>query len=253
MTTATPTSTASAHAGRLRLVVERHGDRSVLVCAEGHTPYAARAVPGPAGWLRVVLVQTIAGPLVGDRTEIDVEVGPDAALEVVANGATLAFPSAAPSTQELRCTVGERGRLAWRPEPLILAASCDLEASFHLSLAAGAAAFTRELVVLGRHGEQAGRYRSSLRCEHEGRPLLHDAIDVDAQGLAAGSGALLGGAGAFASLALLGTAPGEPVDAEEMELAGPGRVLRALAPGPAALQARIAPAETAYLAALGLS
>jgi urease accessory protein len=253
MTTTTSTSASSAHAGRLRLVVEHDGARSVLVCAEGHTPYAARVVAGPSGCVRVVLVQTIAGPLVGDRTEIDIEVGPDAALEVVGNGATLAFPSSAPSWQELRCAVGERGRLVWRPEPLILAQGCDLEASFQLSLAAGAAAFTRELVVLGRHGEEAGRYRASLRCELEGRPLLHDAIDVDPHGLATRSGALLAGANAFASLALLGVAPEERADADEMELASPGRVLRALAPGAAALEARIAPVEAAYLEVLGLA
>jgi urease accessory protein len=253
MTTTTPTSRASAHAGRLRLVVERQGERSILLCAEGQIPYAPRVVPGAPGWVRVVLVQTIAGPLVGDRTEIELEIGPDAALEVTGNAATLAFPSAAPSRHELRCTVGERGRLAWRPEPLILAQGCDLEATVHLSFATGAAACTRELVVLGRHGEQAGRYRSSLRCEHEGRPLLHDAVDIDAQGLAASSGALLGGARAFASLALLGTTSETRGDTEEMELAGQGRVLRALALAPAALQARIAPAEATYLEALGLA
>ena len=46
--------------------------------------------PARAGWARVVLVQTIAGPLAGDRATIEVEVGPGAAVELTGNAATLA-------------------------------------------------------------------------------------------------------------------------------------------------------------------
>jgi urease accessory protein len=146
--------------------------------------------------------------------------------------------------------VGAGGRLAWVPEPLILAADCDLEASVELELAAGAAAFTRELVVLGRHGERPGRYRSSMRCELDGAPLLHDAVEIDGGGGGASSAAVLAGAEAFASLALLGVATRERLDADELALAGPGVVLRALAPDAASLRERLAPAESAYLGAL---
>ena len=56
-------------------------------------PYAARVVPGREGWARVVLVQTIAGPLAGDRVE-DRGRGRPAAprSRSSANAATLAFP-----------------------------------------------------------------------------------------------------------------------------------------------------------------
>ena len=53
--------------------------------------------PARTGWARVVLVQTIAGPLAGDRATIEVEVGAGAALELAGNAATLAFPSAEPA------------------------------------------------------------------------------------------------------------------------------------------------------------
>ena len=131
----------------------------------------------------------------------------------------------------------------WRgcPQPLILAAGCNLEASVELELAAGAAAVTRELVVLGRHGEQPGRYRSRLRCELGGAPLLHDEVRLPGD-----TPVDLDGAGAYGSLALLGLS-GEPADAEELELAGPGKVLRALAPDAATLHARLAAAERAWL------
>ena len=37
---------------------------------------------GDRGWRTVVLVQTVAGPLAGDRTEVEIEVGEGAALEL---------------------------------------------------------------------------------------------------------------------------------------------------------------------------
>ena len=250
MTTTIATSTVTRHAGSLRLRVERRGPRSARVEASGHEPYAARAAPTRTGWARVVLVQTIAGPLAGDRVTIDVEVGPGAALELVGNAATLAYPSEEPARHIVRMRVGAGGRLMWTPEPVILAADCNLEASLSLELASGAAAYTRELVVLGRHGERPGRYRSSLRCELDGAPLLHDAVEIDSGGVLASSAAVLAGAGAFASLALLGLSAPEPLDPDELRLSGPGVVLRALAPDAASLRERLAPAEAAFSAHL---
>ena len=251
MTTIT-TSTRTSQAGCLRLRVERRGGRSALVRAEGHVPYAARLAHGGDGVARVVLVQTVAGPLAGDRTTVEIEVGEGAALEVRTNAATLAFPASSAARHEVRAQLEPGSRLAWLPEPLILAAGCELESTVELTLGAGAAAVTRELVVLGRHGEEAGRYESELRCELEGRPLLHEAVRIDADGFARISPAILSGAGAFASLALLGAEPEFPAGPGELTLAGPGRVLRALAPGVAALRSEIADVEARYLGALEL-
>ena len=159
-------------------------------------------MPGRRGWLRLVLVQTVAGPLAGDSAPIEVEVGEGAALELVGNGATVAMPCAEPARQDVRIRIGRGGRFAWLPEPLVLTAGCDFEASLDLELEEGAAALTREQVVLGRFGEVPGRYRSRVRCELGGRPLLHDEIRIDGREQA--SAAVLDGAGAFGSLALLG-------------------------------------------------
>ena len=84
-----------------------------------------------------------------------------------------------------------------------------------------------------------------MRVELGGAPLLHDEIR-----LAASSRVDLDGARAYGSLALLGLEP-EPADPEELALAGPARVLRALAPDAAAAHARLAPAEAAWLAQIG--
>jgi urease accessory protein len=221
------------------------------VRAEGHVPYAPRVAPTQSGWARVVLVQTIAGPLAGDRVLIDVDVGVGAALEVVGNAATLAYPSSSPARHEVRVRLGAGARLAWLPEPLILAADCNLESSIQLELDTASAAFVRELLVLGRHRERPGRYRSRLRCELEGRPLLHEAVDIDREGASQSSRAVLAGAGALASLALLGLLPEEACGPGELALAGTGRVLRALAPDAASLRVAIAQPEALYRETLG--
>jgi len=245
-TTTTITTTRTSEAGSLRLLVERRGERSALVRAEGHVPYAPRAAPGEAGWARVVLVQTIAGPLAGDRVSIDIEVGADAALELVDNAATVAYPCATAARHEVRVKLGAGARLAWLREPLILAAGCDLETSIELALEASAAALTREIVVLGRHGEQPGRYRAQVRCELERRPLMHETVEIDPEGGAHSSAALLGGARAFASLSLFGLVPEAACGSGELALAGPGRVARALGGGTVSLRAELWEIESVY-------
>jgi urease accessory protein len=248
MTTAIPTPTSQA--GELRLRVERRGRESALVTAAGHVPYAARQVAAERGWTRVLLVQTVAGPLAGDSAIIEVEVGPGAALELGTNAATLAYPAAVPARHELLIRLGEEARFVWAPAPLIVAAGCNLESVVDLQLEESSAAVTRDLVVLGRHGETAGRYVSRLRCEVGGAPLLHEGIGIDAAGTAQSSDAILAGARAFGSLALLGADGPDHALLGELRLAGKGRVVRVLGADAAAVGARVAEAELAYRAAL---
>jgi urease accessory protein len=199
----------------------------------------------------VVLVQTVAGPLAGDHTTVDVEVGPGAALELVTNAATLAYPAAFPARHEVRVRVDAGARFVWAPALLILAAGCDFDSLLELELEADAAACAREIIVLGRHAEASGRYRSRFRCTLEGQPLLHEGVEIDPEGVAGASRALLAGARALASVALLGVEAESPPGPRELKLAGPGRVLRALGRDAAALSAEIAPVEAAYRALIG--
>jgi len=241
------TSTRTSHVGALRLRVERRGERSAVVDAAGQLPYAARVVPGCRGWARVALVQTLAGPLAGDRICVELEVGHGAALEVFAAAATVALPMDEPAGHELRIRLEPGARLAWLPEPLVLAAGCDLWTTVDADLSAGAAALLRETVVLGRHGEPPGRLSGRVRVELEGAPLLHEATEI---GEDAGSPAVLDGARVFGSLALLGLDPPTPDAAGVLALAGPGAVARCLAQDAATLRARLAPLEAAWSALL---
>jgi urease accessory protein len=248
--TTTITITTSAQIGLLRLRVELRAGCSVLVEAAGHIPYAARSVPAADGWAQVILVQTIAGPLAGDLTTIEVDVGEGAKLELTTNAATLAYQASEPARHELTARVREGARFAWLPGPLILSRDCDLVSSIDIDLGDRAAALTHELVSLGRHGEEPGSYRSRLRFESRGRPLLHDVVDLDAAGAARASMVGIGGHNAFASLALVGIDPPAAPGAGELDLSCPGRVLRALASDMASLKTEIEGVEAEYRSAL---
>jgi urease accessory protein len=227
--------------------VERRGSRSV-VHTEGHVPYAARSVHSYGTQARVLLVQTIAGPLAGDRFELELELGAGAELELRTNGATLALPVDATAHVALRAQLGEGARLALLPDPVVLAAGCDLVSSSELELAAGAVAVVREVLVLGRYGEEAGRFRSRVRCELAGLPLLHEAVSLgDA---ASRSPVALAGARVYGSVALLGTEPVPAPTAAELVLAGGGRLARALGMDASETRRQLAPIEAVYLEAL---
>jgi urease accessory protein len=243
MTTVTRIATSTD--GRLALRVARRG----LVECRGHVPLAARTVHGRAGWTRVVLVQTSAGPLAGDRIEIDVEIEAGAALELTATAATLAYPAFEQASISVTCRVGAEGRLAWLAQPLILAAGCDLVSNVDLELDDGAAAVVRETVVLGRHGERPGRYRGTIRCDLARLPLLRDEVRIDGADRTTAL-VTIGDARAVSTLAVLGARPEAEAELDELELHGEGRLLRILVGDAAKDAARLERAERLYLHAL---
>ncbi|HVS28823.1 MAG TPA: urease accessory protein UreD [Solirubrobacteraceae bacterium] len=237
-----------AQRGSVSLRVELRDGRSVVTHCAGAVPLAPRMLSNaPPGWASVALVQTAAGPLGGDRLEIEVEIGPGARLELRPLAATIAYPARVPARQRARCLVASGGRLAWLGRPVVLAAGCRFETAVDMRLESGGAAVLRETVVLGRHGESAGSYESGLSATLGGEPLLRDRVALHAGDAATRSLAVLGGRRAYGSVALLGLDAASP---GQFELAGRGRLTRAVADDAAELDARLAPAEAAYLAAL---
>jgi urease accessory protein len=244
MRTDTITRATATSAQPLRLRVEARRGRTVVTRSRGQVPLAARAVAGDARALRVALVQTAASLLSGDDVRVEVEVGPGAAVELATIGATVAYPASTRAHLSFSATVAAHGRLAWLPQPLVLAGGSDVSSVVELDLAEGAAALTRELLVLGRHGEPAGRYDGVTRCDLAGAPLLRDSVLVAPTSIASRVG--LDGATAYLSLALLGLdRDGSPI-AGELELAGPGRLVRATAADAASLQPVLDEVEPTY-------
>jgi len=242
----TITSTATSTDGRLALRLGRRGELET----RGQVPIAARAVRGRPGWVHVVLVQTSAGPLGGDRIEVDVQVEAGASLQLTATAATLAYPASEHASVSFNCRIGDGGRLAWLAEPVILAAGCDLVSNVEIDLAERAAAVVRETIVLGRHGERAGRYRGTIRCDLGGRPLLRDHVRIVGTDPTTALLAM-GDARVLSTLALLGVRPDVDARPDEFDLEREGRLLRVLADDTAKAATRRAQAERLYMAALG--
>jgi urease accessory protein len=219
----------------------------VTRCA-GQVPLACRIVAGPPGRARVALVQTAASILSGDRVEVDVEVGGGASLELLTLGATVAYPAHVEAAQDLAFRVGEQGRFAWLPQPLVLADGCELVSTTEVELADGAAAVLRELYALGRHDEAPGRCRSTLRCDLDGLPLLRDSIAIDPA--AEGSPIRLGDARAYGTLALLGIRDTAGHPPGQLALEGPGSLFRSVGTSAVTVERALEPVERSYLSRL---
>ena len=163
----------------------------------------------------VHLVGSAAGPLGGDDLRLDVTVAAGARTSVRSVAASLAQPGPAggPSRLDVAIDVGAGGALDWRTEPTILVRGCDHRAATTIALGAGATLAWREVVVLGRHGEDGGSLLQRLRVDLDGRPLVRNDLAVgpawpDSQGPAG-----VGDARVIGTAVLVGTDVGAGVGA----------------------------------------
>ncbi|MBB4921407.1 urease accessory protein UreD [Kitasatospora kifunensis] len=168
-------------AARIHAVRDERG-RTVLPELFGAGPLALRRLSGGPG-AEVALVQTMAGPLGGDRLAMRVVVGPGARLRVRGVAATLSLPGDGPARYTLDLAVACGGLLEWLPEPVIAAAGSHLIQQTRIRLAAGAALRLREELVLGRrhdwvaHGAP-GRLTSRLAVRQDDRLILDQQTDL---------------------------------------------------------------------------
>jgi urease accessory protein len=225
---------------RARLVAGRDGPASAPVLSSD-PPLVLRPAADA-----VYLAQGAAGPLGGDRLELDVEVPPGRSLRLRAVAATLALPSLCgrPARVELRARVGEGASLELLLEPVVVADGAWVELITGLQLAAGARLLWREEVVLGRYGERGGRVSTRVDVELDGRPLLRTGTDLRGDDPVTRAASVLGPHRALGSLLVVrpgeGTPAGEPdqsaahadvsafhpgLSAAELALPGSGRLL----------------------------
>ena len=190
-------------------------------------PLALRETSAPGHGPRVVhLVGAAAGPLGGDDLELAVRVGAGAGLAVRSVATALALPGDGESRMAVRAEVGAGGFLDFAPEPTVAAAGCRHRAAARVDLAEGAALRWREELVLGRHGEPAGRHTGRLDVTAGGVPLLRHELRLDDPAVHGGR-AVLAGARAVGCVLLAGP-----------EFAAPAPEAARSAPGPAGRRAR---------------
>ena len=151
------------------------GGRTVLPVVRASGQLAVRRT-GPA---TVHLVATAFGPLGGDDAEVSLVVEEGALLTVRSVAAAVALPSRGeprPSAQGIRASVA--GRLDLRLEPTVVAARAHHVVTLAAELSDGAEFTVTEQVLLGRAGEEPGRWTGTTRIERNGRPLLHTTLDL---------------------------------------------------------------------------
>lgn len=178
------------------------------------------AVPGPSGGTRltvlrsqaplvlrrtpeaVYLVSAAGGPLGGDRLELRICVAAGATLRLRTVAASVAQPGldGGQSVLAVTAAVEARGRLEYLPEPVVVADNARHETNVTVTLADGASLMLREELILGRHGEQGGWCRSSLRVDYAGCPLLRHSLDVSGTDEATRGPAVLSGHRAVGTL-----------------------------------------------------
>ena len=93
--------------------------------------------------------------------------------------AAIALPArdgARPSVQRITATVA--GSLDLRLEPTVVAAGAQHRAELRAELGSDARLTATEHVLLGRSGEEPGRWTGTTRIERAGRPLLHTTVGL---------------------------------------------------------------------------
>lgn len=248
---------AARHALRARAAVgtaASAGGGTVLATLRSDPPLTLRRT-GPG---EVHLISTAAGPLGGDRLELDIDVAPGTHLDLRSVAATLVLPGqGGPSRMVVTARVGPGATLRFAPEPTVLATGCDHHLLVRLSLAPTASVLWREELVFGRHGEPSGRCHTRFDATIDGRPLLRQQLAVGDPAIDA-SAAVYGAARCAGSTLLAGpafTPPARPAAGTVagtvsdglavLPLAGPGILVSALAGDAVELRRRLARGEAA--------
>ena len=151
------------------------GGRTVLPVVRASGQLAVRRT-GPC---TVHLVATAFGPLGGDVVEIRLVVDEGARLSVRSVAAAVALPARDdPRASLQRITAEVGGELDLRLEPTVVAAGAHHVTELTAALDENARLTATDQVLLGRSGEQPGRWTGTVRVARRGRPLLHTTVGL---------------------------------------------------------------------------
>jgi urease accessory protein len=219
----------------IRVDVDPRGRRSRVRLdssgPDGRGHLSARILGFGHASARVALVAEGALLLADDLIEVDVSVGPGAALDVFEPSGTVAYDMRGGSARwSVHIHLAEHAQLRWHGKPFVVADGADVDREVRIDLAAGATAMLRETLVLGRSGERGGTLAQRTRVSHEGQPLLVEDLMLGAHRPGTGR---LGPWRVVDTASVLGRrADGIPEvvgeGAHRFELDGPGTLIRSL-------------------------
>jgi urease accessory protein len=142
----------------------------------------------------VHLVSSATAPLGGDDLALEVRVGPGAHLQLRGIAATLALPghSGERSHASITFDIDVNATVEFLPEPTVVTSRASHSSRFTAQLAGSARLRQREVLVLGRIGEQAGSLDSTVEIVRGDMPLLRQRIDIGDPAMTASAAYLAG-------------------------------------------------------------
>jgi urease accessory protein len=195
-------------AGAGRLCVARHGTRSVVTRALGHSPLRL-LTPSNHGHAAWIFTSTYGGGLVGgDAVHLTIDVEPGAVALLQTQASTKIYRSPLGASSALEARVGHDGLLVVLPDPTVCFLGAAYRQDQRVALARGASLVLVDWLTAGRRasGERwlFDSYAARLTIEAQERPVL-----VDALLLSAADGSIAGRMGRFdclCTIALFGPA-----------------------------------------------
>ncbi|MDP1631712.1 MAG: urease accessory protein UreD [Caulobacter sp.] len=215
---APPVAAPQRARGWARLTVRREDGKSRLQELFQEGSARLRLPRTRADAIEAVMINTAGGVTGGDRFAWGVTVESGAAAVLTTQACEKVYRADADRAEvQARLSVGAGGRLDWLPQETILFDRSALARRIEADVAPGGRLLLVEAVVLGRRamGETVTRtdFHDRWRVRRDGRLIFADDIRLagDLPTLTAGR-ALLGGAGAFATLLLVDDAAEASLD-----------------------------------------
>jgi urease accessory protein len=195
--TAYPTSAMASFVGtdtaqwpaELRLELQRRAHGTRVVQCRHHGPLRLQRPFYPEGGdcAHLYLLHPPGGLVSGDTLTIDLQLGEGSAALVTTPGAGRVYRARAQCSlqmQSVRLRVGCNATLEWLPLETIVFDGADVALSLDIELAAGACFAGWEVVCLGRQAGdlpfRRGRLRQRWNLLRDGRPLLRERLDLEA-------------------------------------------------------------------------
>jgi urease accessory protein len=160
---------------------------SIVVVAENGFSKITEMISQPPLTFRettdgVMIVNTAAGPIGGDRLELHIEVQDGADLILGGVAASMALPGApgtGHSKLDISIKLGENSKLVWKPQPLILASGSHHQQLITISAHSSSQFIYGDTFQFGRHEEETGRIEQHLSVRINNVEFLRQSTDIN--------------------------------------------------------------------------
>lgn len=151
-------------------------DKTVILDISGRPPITLKETQEG-----IMIVNSAGGPLRGDTSRIEMVLDDFTSLSVGSIGASVAqggVNADSYSQSNVTLKIGSESNLRWIPKPLIISEAADHVSHVAIEMRSTSTVIFSEILVLGRHNQNPGRFRSRWEFRMDGRPILIQDLDV---------------------------------------------------------------------------